>query len=100
MKISFFSVLTIFFMASFCLMTGNVLAVGEAFQIETSGTEYCGDFYSIKFNAKNNVNLWVYLQSESDIIVSFTPDFQSGTTFLISLFYYLVSNKKLPSLAL
>jgi hypothetical protein len=32
---------------------------GETFKIETTGTEYCGDFDVTKFNANNNVDLWV-----------------------------------------
>jgi hypothetical protein len=83
--------LTIFFVV---LMAGHAFAVGEGFQVETFGTKYCGDFNSIKYNAKNNVNLWVYLPSESDVMVSFTPNFQPGTTFLMSLSQYLVSNRK------
>ena len=30
---------------------------GEAFKIETTGTEFCGDFNSVKLTAKNNVDL-------------------------------------------
>ncbi|HEX2228144.1 MAG TPA: hypothetical protein VHM64_13475, partial [Candidatus Binatia bacterium] len=54
---------------------------GEIFKIETSGTEYCGDFDVVKFNANSNVDLWVQLVSESELTVSLTSNFAPGTTF-------------------
>ncbi len=91
MRTLLFGVLAILF---FVLMTGPAFAIGEAFLIETSGTEYCDNFSFVKFNAKNNVNLWAYIQSDSEVVISFTPTFQSGTTFSMTLTYYYVTNTK------
>lgn len=61
---------------------------GEVFKIETTGTEYCGDFNNVKFNARNNVDLWVSLDSDTQVTVSLTPTFDVGTTFpMFGLFY-------------
>lgn len=61
---------------------------GEVFKIETSGTEYCGDFNFTKFNAKNNVDLWASLDSDTQITVSLTSNFAPGTTFTMDGFFY------------
>lgn len=62
---------------------------GEIFKIETTGTEYCGDFDATKFNASNNVDLWVLVVSETEIEVSLTPNFAPGTTFTMEGHTYL-----------
>jgi hypothetical protein len=59
----------------------RVLALGEIFKIETSGTEYCGDFDVTKLTATNNVDLWVLVVSDTELTVSFTSNFAPGTTF-------------------
>lgn len=65
---------------------------GEIFKIETVGSEYCGDFASRNFGAKNNVDLWARLDSETQLTVSFTPGFDPGTTFpMTGYFYYTKS---------
>jgi hypothetical protein len=56
-------------------------SLGERFKVETTGTEYCADFDVTKLNAGNNVDLWVEVVSETELIVSTTADFQPGTTF-------------------
>jgi len=53
---------------------------GEIFKIETAGKEYCGDFDVTVFNAGNNVDLWVRLDSDPQLTVSLTPNFAGGTT--------------------
>lgn len=62
---------------------------GEIFKIETTGTEYCGDFDVTKFNASNNVDLWVLVVSETELEVSLTPNFAPGTTFTMEGHTYL-----------
>jgi hypothetical protein len=59
----------------------HAFAIGEIFKIETTGTQYCGHFDVVKFNASNNIDLWVQVVSDSEITVSFTPTFDPGTTF-------------------
>jgi hypothetical protein len=54
---------------------------GEIFKIETTGTEYCGHLDAVRFNASNNVDMWVLVVSDTELTVSFTPDFAAGTTF-------------------
>jgi hypothetical protein len=66
-----------------------VTVPGEVFKIETSGTEYCGDFAFSKFNAKNNVDLWIRLDDDEQITVSFTSEFAEGTAFPMSSSFYL-----------
>jgi hypothetical protein len=72
----------------------QAFAADEVFKVETSGTEYCGDYNSVKFNAKNNIDLWVHLLSKTEIIVSFTPNFESGTTFPMHGQTYLTGKNK------
>jgi hypothetical protein len=48
---------------------------------ESSGTEYCGDFNAVKFGASTNVDLWVFIASETELIVLLTPTFDDGTFF-------------------
>lgn len=61
---------------------------GEIFKIETVGTEWCGDFDGRPFNRGNNIDLWVSLDSGTQITVSTTSNFAPGTTFpMVGLFY-------------
>jgi len=53
-------------------------AFGEVFKIETSGVQYCGDLYSSKFNAKNNIDLYVRIVSSSEVDLDVTPLFLSS----------------------
>ena len=62
---------------------------GEIFKIETTGTQYCGDFNFTKFTASNNVDMWVRLDSDTQLTVSLTPNFAGGTTFPMFGFFYL-----------
>jgi hypothetical protein len=59
----------------------RAFALDEIFKIETAGTEYCGDFNAQGFNGSNNVDLWVKVVSDTELTVSFTPNFAAGTTF-------------------
>jgi len=69
------------------------VGTGEIFKIETTGTEYCGDFDFTKFNASSNVDLWVRLDSNTQLTVSLTSNFLSGTTFPMTGFFYLTKTK-------
>ena len=69
---------------SFFLPTMDSYGIGEIFKIETSGIEYCGDFSFARFNAANNIDLWVSIDSETQLTVSFTPTFDVGTTFVMT----------------
>jgi len=68
-------------------------ARGEIFKIETTGTEYCGDFDFTKFNPSNNVDLWVRLDSNTQLTVSLTSNFVGGTTFPMTGLFYLAKAK-------
>src|ERR671919_791895 len=59
----------------------KAFGLGEIFKIETGGTEFCGDFDFDEFNPKNNVDLWVEVVSEEELLVSLTSNFAPGTTF-------------------
>ena len=65
--------------------------VGEIFMVETMGTAYCGDFNFAKFNAGNNVDLFMRIDSENQLTVSFTSAFEAGTTFPMVGTAYLTS---------
>ncbi|MFI5317121.1 MAG: hypothetical protein ACHQ6T_15580 [Myxococcota bacterium] len=70
-------------------------AIGEIFKLETTGTEYCGNFNNAKFNAKNNVDLWVYVASDTEWDLSFSPLFVPAVSFPLIGITYFVSPKKL-----
>jgi hypothetical protein len=59
----------------------RAFASGEIFKIEPTGTEYWGHFDVTKFGATNNIDLWVLVVSDTELTVSFTPNFAAGTTF-------------------
>jgi hypothetical protein len=63
------------------LLPLRAFAFGEIFKIETTGTQYCGHFDVTKFGATNNIDLWVLVVSDTELTVSFTPNFAAGTTF-------------------
>ena len=65
---------------------------GEVFKIETTGTQYCGDFVSQKVTAKNNTDIWARLDSETLLTLSFTPGFEPGTTFPMTGRFYLTKS--------
>ena len=69
----------------------KAFGLGEIFKIETTGTEFCGDFDVDKFNPKNNVDLWVQVVSDEELLVSRTSDFAPGTTFSMFGLTYLTS---------
>jgi hypothetical protein len=81
-------------MALWVFSINHVFAFGEIFKIETSGTEYCGDFDSQKFNAGNYIDLWIRVDGPTQMTVSFTTDFQQGTTFFVIGGFYLTSQTK------
>jgi hypothetical protein len=70
----------------------KAFGLGEIFKIETRGTEFCGDFDFDEFNPKNNVDLWVEVVSEEELLVSLTSNFAPGTTFPMFGVTYLTSD--------
>ena len=85
--------LTVF--AVLASMPTPAAAVGEIFKVETTGTEYCGDLVNDKFNAKNNVDLWVRVASETEWDISFSPLFPADQTVPLLVRSFLVAPKKL-----
>jgi hypothetical protein len=73
------------------LLPADAFAFGEIFKIESSGTEYCGDFNTQKFNAGNNLDTWIQLVSETEITASFTSNFVPGTTFPMAAQTYVIN---------
>jgi hypothetical protein len=82
--------LRISLIATLCLiaMPLPALAVGEVFRVNTSGTEYCGDFDAQKFNSKSAVPLWVRIDSDTQITVSLSAGFLPDTTFPMFGYFY------------
>jgi hypothetical protein len=78
---SLINIMLVFFFVFLLIFTERVLAVGETFKIETTGTEYCGNNDYANFTARNNIDLWAYVKSDNELIVSFYPDFPSGYSF-------------------
>lgn len=70
----------------------SALAVDEIFKVEATGTEYCPDGYT-KFNASNNLDLWIHMVSENEIFVSTTQDFEFTCTFTIKVTSYGMNSK-------
>ena len=71
------------------LLAGPAWAIGEVFQLQVTGTEYCGDFDSLKLNKKTALPLWLRIESDTEFTVSTTPNFDAGTTFPLFGFFYL-----------
>lgn len=85
-----------FFLVLFLMVWLNpvsAFAIGEVFKIEATGKEYCGDYDVVKINADNNVDLWIRIDSATQLTVSFTPDFTPGTTFPIIGETYWINSK-------
>ena len=83
---------TLLTLAIWCSIATAAHAFGEVFKIETSGTAYCGNFNAQGFNSGNNVDLWLFVVSDTELIVSLTPNFASGTTFPMFGHTYLTSS--------
>ena len=81
----------LFGLALIVLLPFQAFGFGEIFKIETTGTEYCGDFDFTKFNPNNNVDLWVRVVSASELTVSLTPNFAAGTSFPMTGKTYLTT---------
>jgi hypothetical protein len=75
---------------SICAMLGarQGLAFGETFRIDTSGTEYCGDFDYARFSGRDALPLWVRLDNANQLTVSLTPSFDPGWTFPMFGYFY------------
>ena len=81
----------LFGLALIVLLPFQAFGFGEIFKIETTGTEYCGDFDFTKFNPNNNVDLWVRVVSASELTVSLTPNFAAGTSLPMTGKTYLAA---------
>jgi hypothetical protein len=81
--------LTIFF---FLIVVGHAFALNEVFLFLINGTEYCGDF-SHGGLGQRNTDLWILIHSDTEMIVSFTPTFNPGTTFPLNGSTYLTGKK-------
>ena len=73
-------------------MASSASAVGEVFKVEATGTQYCSYGYA-KFNASNNLDFWIQMVSDSEILVSLTPGFDTET-FTIYVTTYPMDAKK------
>jgi hypothetical protein len=69
----------------------KAFGLGEIFKIETTGLEFCGDLDVHRFNPRNNVDLWVQVVSEEELLVSRTFNFAAGTTFSMFGLTYLTN---------
>ena len=81
--------LTIFF---FLIVVGHAFALNEVFLFLINGTEYCGDFSHGGLGPRNT-DLWILIHSDTEMIVSFTPTFNPGTTFPLNGSTYLTGKK-------
>ena len=69
-------------------------APDQFFRIEMSGLEHCADFDNFKFNAKNNVDMWVRIIDGQEWDLSLSDLFLETDTLPIIGHTYLVSSKK------
>lgn len=72
-------------------LPARAFGFGEVFKIETSGTEYCGNFDFARFNSGNNIDLWVRIESDTELSVSLTSNFDPVLTFPMFGRTYLTS---------
>ncbi len=91
---SFRTTVIIFACLSFFSFSDRASADGEIFELQTNGTEYCGDFDSAKFNKRNAVPFWIRVDGNTQLTVSFTATFEAGTTFPMSGFFYQTTKSK------
>jgi hypothetical protein len=82
--------LTIFF---FLIAVGYAFALNEVFLFQVTGIEYCEDF-SDKGLGPRNAKLWILINSDAEMILSFTPNFTLGTIFSLNGSTYLTGKKK------
>jgi hypothetical protein len=81
--------LTIFF---FLIVVGHAFALNEVFLFQITGIQYCEDF-SHRGLGPRNTNLWILINSDTEMIVSFTPKFQPETIFSLNVSTYLTGKK-------
>jgi len=74
-------------------------AFNEVFQIGVKEAEYRGDFDFDKLTRKNAIPLWVRVDSNTQLTVSLTSNFQSGTTFPLLGFFYFTKAKSAALIA-
>ena len=70
------------------LFPGRAFSIGEAFNMSLSGKEYCGDFNGGGFGQQ----IFVFIASDTELIVSFDPNFDPASTFSIFGHFYLTGN--------
>lgn len=70
-------------------------AQDQFFKIEMSGLEHCANFDNFKFNARNNVDMWLRIIDDQEWDLSTDPIFIEETTIPIIGTTYAVSSKKL-----
>jgi hypothetical protein len=70
------------------LFPGRAFSLGEAFSTLLSGNEYCGDFNAAGFGQE----IFVFIASDTELIVSFASDFDPASTFSIFGHFYLTGS--------
>ncbi len=65
----------------------SAFGAGEIFKIETTGTQYCGDFDNAKFNAKNNVDLYAKIVDGTEWDLGFSPLFETVIPVIGASYY-------------
>ena len=73
-------------------------ADGEVFKLELLGTERCADLDAFKFNARNNLDLWVRIVDDQEWDIAFSPAFGEDETIpVIGITYLARGNKRVFS---
>jgi len=73
--------------AALAALPPAALAAGEVFKVETTGTEYCGDFDNSKFNANNNIDLYVKIVDGTEWDIDFSPLFETAIPVVGTSYY-------------
>jgi hypothetical protein len=76
-------------------LPARALADGEIFKLEMTGTERCADFDAFKFNARNNVDLWLRIVDGQQWDLAFSPLFAEADTIPIIGIRYLAKGNRL-----
>jgi len=87
--------------ARWLLIVGFVAAAGPSlaqqvdfFKIEMSGLEHCADLDNFKFNARNNVDMWVRIIDDQEWDFALSPLFLEADTIPMIGHTYVTSSKK------
>ena len=78
------------------VLAPGLVQAGQAvfFRIEMTGLEHCADLDNFKFNARNNLDMWVRIADPQEWDFSLSPIFIAEQTLQVTGHTYVTSSKK------